>query len=185
VLLTIAWCCLFAQVVQVYTYVLNSLTSSNAPATDSSGGRHKADGPGHVPGGDSSGQDIAGWSLKLVMEYCNEVICANNWHAGLTPASPSHFEMDSALSVWPDHASSAGLLSGYIVGAGAVLTFGSRPALFERSWFRKLVERVSADDGLPCAGVMCAGVVERCLGLRLAGQAGWLPRPLGSSCAGP
>jgi hypothetical protein len=68
--------CWLSQVVQVYTYVLNPLTSSSTPATDSSGGRHKADGF-HVQGGDSSGQDIAGWSVKLVMEYCNEV-CGEN-----------------------------------------------------------------------------------------------------------
>lgn len=60
--------CVVSQVVQVYTYMLSPLTSN----TDSSG-KGKT-GNGHAPaGGSSGGQDIAGWSLKLVMEYCDQV----------------------------------------------------------------------------------------------------------------
>lgn len=52
----------------MYTYMLSPLTSN----TDSSGKGNT--GNGHAPaGGSSGGQDIAGWSLKLVMEYCDQV----------------------------------------------------------------------------------------------------------------
>lgn len=52
---------------QVYTYMLNPLTRSDVAQAGFSnqGGNSTAFWP--------QGQDIAGWELKLVMEYCDEV----------------------------------------------------------------------------------------------------------------
>jgi hypothetical protein len=53
----------FPNVVQVYTYMLTPLMAKPEPgAAEGQGG-----------GGGSSGQDIAGWSVRLVMELCDEV----------------------------------------------------------------------------------------------------------------
>jgi hypothetical protein len=49
---------------QVYTYMLSPLTRTGANA--SSGGSAAA-------AAWPKGQDIAGWELKLIMEYCSEV----------------------------------------------------------------------------------------------------------------
>jgi hypothetical protein len=55
------------NVVQVYTYWLNPLTGLQAAPSGSTNA-------GALPAASSSGgPDIAGWELKLVMEYCNEV----------------------------------------------------------------------------------------------------------------
>lgn len=57
------------QVVQVFTYMLSPLTSSSEDGSKPAENCHAPPG-----GGSSNGQDIAGWSLKLVMEFCEEVM---------------------------------------------------------------------------------------------------------------
>lgn len=55
------------NVVQVYTYVLNPLTTSSVPL-EGKDGSMAASSTG-VKGADN----IAGWELKIIMEFCNEV----------------------------------------------------------------------------------------------------------------
>jgi len=68
--LSLLW--VHVQVVQVFTYMLSPLTSSSEAQADGSKPVENC----HPPpgGGSSNGQDIAGWSLKLVMEFCEEVM---------------------------------------------------------------------------------------------------------------
>lgn len=63
----------------MFTYMLSPLTSSTESG-EAAGGQEQQQ--SHVQGGGSSGQDIAGWSLKLVMEYCDEVrnLGGQAWH---------------------------------------------------------------------------------------------------------
>lgn len=96
------------NVVQVFTYMLSPLTSSSTTEPKAAAGEAAANGKqvadnGHAKEGGSSGQDIAGWSLKLVMEYCNEVSCLSN----VAAVAATAFDIATLLSA--PHASAASM----------------------------------------------------------------------------
>ncbi|WIA15144.1 hypothetical protein OEZ85_001831 [Tetradesmus obliquus] len=109
------------NVVQVYTYMLNPLTRTGG-----------ANGAAGSPGATSwpKGQDIAGWELKLIMEYCSEGSLRDALDCKLLSKAGSYMAPSVVLTLAHDiaaamlHLHSEGIVHADLKAANVMLTNG-------------------------------------------------------------
>ncbi|KAF6253981.1 hypothetical protein COO60DRAFT_363306 [Scenedesmus sp. NREL 46B-D3] len=108
------------NIVQVYTYVLNPLTRTGV--SGSSGSAAEAAWP--------KGQDIAGWELKLIMEYCSEGSLRDALDCGVLSKPGSYLAPSVVLTLAHDiaaamlHLHSEGIVHADLKAANVMLTNG-------------------------------------------------------------